>query len=203
VRLIPRDEKFYDMFGEIATRLVSSASLLNKLFTDPARIGEYCSQIKNIEHEADRITHDVIQRIDRSFVTPIDREDIHTLASKLDNVIDLIDGTARRATMFRVTATREHAKRLSEVLVRAGQALQALVSGMKQTRIVTERSAEVKRLEEEGDAIYHEAVGELFAGGMDPLDVLKWKEIYDTLERALDECEDVANAVGSIALKNF
>jgi uncharacterized protein Yka (UPF0111/DUF47 family) len=116
VRLIPRDEKFYDMFEEIASRLVSSATLLNKLFADPAHIGEYCSQIKDIEHEADRITHDVIQRIDRSFVTPIDREDIHELASKLDNVIDLIDGTARRAVMFRVTDTREHAKRLSRVL---------------------------------------------------------------------------------------
>jgi uncharacterized protein Yka (UPF0111/DUF47 family) len=203
VRLIPRDEKFYDMFEEIASRLVSSATLLNKLFADPARIGDYCSQIKDIEHEADRITHDVIQRIDRSFVTPIDREDIHELASKLDNVIDLIDGTARRAVMFRVTDTREHAKRLSQVLVQAAAALQALVAGMKRTRVVTERSAEVKRLEEEGDAIYHEAVGELFAGKMEALDVIKWKEIYDTLERALDECEDVANAVGSIALKNF
>jgi uncharacterized protein len=203
VRLIPRDEKFYDMFEEIASRLVSSTALLNKLFADPARLGEYCSQIKDIEHEADRITHDVIQRIDSSFITPIDREDIHTLASKLDNVIDLVDGTARRAAMFRVTETRDPAKRLSEVLARAAAALQSLVKGMKQSKLIGGLSAEVKRLEEEGDAIYHEAVGELFSGQMDALEVIKWKEIYDTLERALDECEDVANAVGSIALKNF
>jgi uncharacterized protein len=203
VRLIPRDEKFYDMFEAIAARLVSSTALLNKLFADPTRLAEYCSQIKDIEHEADRLTYDVIKRIDQSFVTPIDREDIHTLASKLDNVIDLIDGTARRASMFRVTEVREPARRLSEVLARAAAALEALVAGMKKSKLVAERSAEVKLLEEEGDAIYHEAVGELFSGGMEALDVIKWKEIYDTLERALDECEDVANIVGSIALKNF
>jgi len=203
VRLIPRDEKFYDMFEAIASRLVSSSALLTKLFADPAHLAEYCSQIKDIEHEADRLTYDVIQRIDSSFVTPIDREDIHTLASKLDNVIDLVDGTARRAAMFRITEAREPARRLAEVLARAAVALQALVVGMKQTRVVAERSVEVKRLEEEGDAIYHEAVGELFSGTLETLDVIKWKEIYDTLERALDECEDVANAVGSIALKNF
>jgi uncharacterized protein len=98
---------------------------------------------------------------------------------------------------------RDPAKRLSEVLARAAAALQALVAGMKQSKLVAARSAEVKLLEEEGDAIYHEAVGELFSGTMEPLDVIKWKEIYDTLERALDECEDVANIVGSIALKNF
>ena len=203
MRLIPRDEKFYDLFAELGKRLSASAKLLNQLFAEPARIEAYCAAIKAIEHEADRLTHDVIDRIDRSFVTPIDREDIHLLASRLDNVIDLIDGTARRAAMFRLREIRPHARQLSDVLMRASNTLEVMVSGMRESRTVSEHARAVKLLEEEGDAIYHEAVGALFDNGAEPLEVIKWKEMYDTIERALDECEDVANTIGSIALKNF
>jgi uncharacterized protein Yka (UPF0111/DUF47 family) len=141
-------------------------------------------------------------RIDRSFVTPIDREDIHLLVSQLDTVIDLVDGTARRAQMFHITEAREPARRLTDVLVRASDAIQAAVASMKKTKVVTERAREVKRLEEEGDAIYHEAVGALFAGSPNPLEVIKWKDLYDTIEDALDKCEDVANVLESISLKH-
>ena len=201
-KLIPRDEQFFDMFGEIARRLSTAAKLLDKLFTEPDRLNEHVAAIKKVEHEADVITHDVIVRINRSFVTPFDREDIHELASNLDNVIDLIDGTARRAVMFRVSTLREPAKQLADVIVRAGAALEEAVVAIKKPKIVIEKGQLVKELEEEGDAIYHEAVGSLFDGGEDPIEVMKWKEIYDTLERTLDQCEDVANTLESIALKN-
>ena len=201
-KLIPRDEKFFDLFDEIAIRLVRAATLQTQLFGEPARIAEHVTAIKAVEHEADVLTHTVITRLNKSFVTPFDREDIHELASRLDDVVDLIDGTARRAVMFRITAVREPARLLADVILRAATSLEAAVIAIKKPRVVIERGQEVKALEEEGDAIYHEAVGRLFDGGEDPIEVMRWKELYDTLERTLDQCEDVANVLESIALKN-
>jgi predicted phosphate transport protein (TIGR00153 family) len=201
-KLIPRDEKFFDLFDEIARRLTRAAKLQTELFDDPTQITEKVAAIKEIEHEADVLTHSVITRLNKTFVTPFDREDIHELASRLDDVVDLIDGTARRAVMFRVNTVREPARRLAAVIVRAANCLEAAVVSIKKPKIVIERGQEIKALEEEGDAIYHEAVGQLFDGGEDPIEVMRWKELYDTLERTLDQCEDVANVLESIALKN-
>jgi len=202
VRLIPRDEVFFDLFNEMAKRAKTAATLLKQLFAEPGQLDHYVGQIKAVEHEADNLTHDIINRIDKSFVTPIDREDIHLLASQLDEVVDLVDGTARRAAMFRITQVREPAKRLCEVLIRATDAIEVAVKDMRNSKIVVQQSRVIKEREEEGDALYHEAVGLLFKGTPDPLDVIKWKELYDTLERALDQCEDVANALESISLKH-
>jgi uncharacterized protein Yka (UPF0111/DUF47 family) len=202
VRLIPRDTAFFDMFEELTKRLGASSRLLAELFADPGRLEHFTALIKDQEHQADGITHDIISRIDQSFVTPIDREDIHLLASRLDNVIDLIDGTARRAAMFHITETHAAARRLCDVLVRATDHIDAAVHKMKDSRFVGEEGVTVKKLEEEGDALYHQAVGDLFKGSPDPLEVIKWKELYDTLERAIDQCEDVSNVLQSIALKH-
>ena len=202
MRLIPRDEQFYDMFTQIAQRLSTSAKLLCQLFSEPQNRDRIVGEIKAVEHEADNLTHDVIARLNKSFITPMDREDIYELASQLDNVIDLVDGTARRVVMFRITEARVPAQRLASVVERAAKALQMATSNIKDMKTVIGRGREVKLLEEEGDAIYHDAVGELFEGGYEALEVMKWKEVYDTLERALDKCEDVANVLESIALKN-
>lgn len=202
MRLIPRDTAFFAMFEQLAKRLVTSTQLLGELFAKPEQLDHFTSAIKVVEHEADTITHDIISRIDKSFVTPIDREDIHLLASRLDNVVDLVDGTARRAQMFHITDVHESARKLCEVLLRATECIEAAVLRMKDARFVVEQGHKVKLREEEGDAIYHEAVGELFRGSPDPLEVIKWKELYDTIERALDQCEDVANVLESIALKH-
>ena len=202
MQLIPRDEAFYDLFSQIARRLSMSSTLLCELFEKPQERERLVAEIKRIEHEADTLTHDVITRLNKSFITPFDREDIHELASQLDNVVDLVDGTARRVAMFRIEQGREPARRLADVLMRASKALEASVIGMKDIRTVLGRGREIKLLEEEGDAIYHEAVGALFNNPTDAIDVIKWKELYDTLERAVDECEDVANVLEAIALKN-
>ena len=202
MRLIPRDEQFYSMFSDLATRIASSARLLGELFDNPQEMTRYVGAIKEIEHEADNIIHDITTRIDKSFVTPFDREDIYLLASRLDNVVDLIDGVARRAQMFHIVEVRAPAHELCEVLIRAADSIVAAVGAMKQPKIVNTRARELKLLEEEGDAIYHDAVGGLFAGSPDPLEVIKWKELYDTLEGALDACEDVANTLESVSLKN-
>lgn len=202
MRLIPRDERFFDLFAEIAKRLTTSARLLNQLFAEPHRLDHYVAAIKAVEHEADNITYEVNAKLDTSFVTPLDREDIHTLTTRLDNVVDLIDGTARRVAMFHITEVREPARLLSDVLVRATDCIAASVGSMKVRKLVAEKAREIKTLEEEGDAIYQEAVGHLFRNGTDALEVMKWKDLYDTLENALDECENVANALESISLKN-
>ena len=202
MRLIPRDEGFFVLFNELAKRLKQSAHLLTGLFAEPQRLDHYVAAIKDVEHEADVLTHDVRARIDKSFVTPFDREDIHHLATELDDVIDLIDGTARRAAMFHIDESREPARRLAETISRAADHIVAAVATIKRAPAVAERSREIKKLEEEGDAIYQEAVGALFLGSPDALEVMKWKEIYDTLERALDQCQGVGHVLESISLKN-
>jgi predicted phosphate transport protein (TIGR00153 family) len=202
LRILPRDEKFYDMFAELAKRLTASATLLHEMFLRPGELDAKVSAIKGLEHEADNLTHDIIDRIDRTFVTPFDREDIHALASELDDVIDLIDGTARRATIFRIQKTRPAAVVLAEVLARAAKVVEEGVTDMKDAKHVYAISEKLKTLEEEGDAVYHDAMGKLFAEGGDALEVIKWKDLYDKIEDALDQCEDVGNVLQSIALKN-
>ena len=202
MRLIPRDEHFFDMFSQLAQRITTSATLLHELFSDPSRIAHFESAIKEVEHEADVLVYEVNARIDTSFVTPLDREDIHRLANRLDNVVDLIDGTARRARMFHITETRQDALLLTAVLVKMAHKIEKSVKEMKKAKVVAENGREIKLLEEEGDSLYHQAVGALFAGKPDPLDVIKWKELFDKLEEAMDECDDVSNVLESIALKN-
>ncbi len=202
MRLIPRDEQFYPMFEELAKRLTAATSLLAKLFANPERLDELVAEIKRVEHEADTLTHDVIVRIDKSFVTPIDREDIHLLASRLDDVIDLVDGVARRAQMFSVREPRPEAARLAGVLCRAAECLETSVGNLKKPKLVLDATGQLKKLEEEGDAIYHEAVGQLFRVEKDPIEVIKWKELFDKLEDAVDLCDDASNVLESIALKN-
>jgi uncharacterized protein Yka (UPF0111/DUF47 family) len=190
------------MFAALASKITAAARLLHSLFQEPDRLSDHVAAIKDLEHEADILTHDVIARIDKSFITPIDREDIHLLASRLDDVIDLIDGTARRAHMFRIREVRQCALDLTIILVRASETVEGAVTSVKKPRIVVEANRKVKQLEEEGDGVYHEAMGRLFDGEPDALDVIKWKELYDTIERAIDQCEDVANTLESISLKN-
>lgn len=202
MRIIPRDEEFYTMFGELARRLVGCAELLQEMFADPSVMEAKVTEIKQLEHEADNLTRDIIDRIDRTFVTPFDREDIHSLASELDDVIDYIDGTARRALIFRITKAPELAGVLAEVLMRAARCVADGVRDMKSPKKVSAANELLKALEEEGDAVFHDAIGRLFSPGADPLEVIKWKELYDKMEDALDQCEDVGNALQSIALKN-
>lgn len=201
-RFIPKDEGFFEMFSDLARRVTAAARLLNTAFAEPHNLQQHVAAIKDLEHEADVITHAVIERIHKVFITPIDREDIHLLVQELDDVIDMIDGCARRAQMFQIREVREGGKKLAEVLVRATEAIEWAVTSMKQSKIVAARSREVKRLEEEGDAIYNQAVGDLFAGNPDPIEVIKWKELYDTMERAIDQCEDVANVLEGITIKH-
>ena len=205
MRLLPRDEKFFDMFSAVAALAVESAALLQELLrADAPRRTAIVDQIKRLEHQADQVTHEVVTRLDRVFITPLDREDIHLLASRLDDVIDLIDGTARRLQMFRAGKAPEGAVLMADVIGRAVAQLQVAVRSLEKNRAgtVLEACVQVKRLEEEGDSLYHEWLGRLFEGDPDPLNVIKWKEIYDNLEKTLDDIEDAANVLESISIKH-
>ncbi len=201
-RLIPRDEGFFELLSRLSSKLTDAANLLCELFTQPDRLDHFAHAIKDVEHQADDITHEVALRINRSFVTPLDREDILRLASELDNVVDLIDGTARRAVMFHITGTREPARHLAEILTRCASQLAHGVREIKHPQSVGRVSRDVKKLEEEGDALYHTAVGGLFNAPLDPIEIMKWKELYDTLERAIDQCQTVGIVLESISIKH-
>ena len=200
--LFPRDEQFFPMFSDMARRLTGCAELIAQMFAEPHRIDALVMEIKRQEHEADEMMREVKLRIDRSIVTPLDREDIHLLAGRLDNVIDLLDGTARRVQMFHVRQMRPEAARLADVLRRAAARIESAVDHLKKPKLMLEHTGQLKALEEEGDAIYFEAVHALFANAADPLEVIKWKELFDKLEDAIDECDHVSHVLESIAIKN-
>jgi predicted phosphate transport protein (TIGR00153 family) len=203
LRLLPREEEFFDLFVEVATRNHEAAGRLRELFeTSPERRTPIVEAIKRLEHECDQITHEVVNRLDRTFITPLDREDIHQLASDLDDVMDTIDGTARRAQIFHLGTPPLGVKQLAEVISRMTAVLGEAVGRLKKGDDVIKYCVDAKRLEEEGDVIYHEALGLLFEKETNAIELVKWKEIYDNLERTLDEAEDVANVVESIALKH-
>jgi len=205
VRLLPRDERFFELFAAVAELNVQAA----KHFRELIEVGEerdayLVEAIKRLEHEADDLTHEVITRLDRSFITPLDREDIHLLASRLDNIIDHIDGAARRFQIFKPGPAPEGADVLAGVIVRSteqvAEAVKVLDGG--KTKTVLAACTRIKELEEEGDAVYHEWLGKLFATERDAINLIKWKELYDTLEKTLDQAEDVANVLESIAIKH-
>ncbi len=203
MRLLPREEEFFDLFVEVAERNKEAAQLLHDLFeAAPERRTPIVERIKRLEHEADQVTHEVVNRLDRTFITPLDREDIHQLASDLDDVMDVMDGTARRAQIFHIGAAPAGVRQLTEVIQRMVSVLAEGVGRLKKGDDVMKCCVEAKKLEEEGDAIYHEVLGELFEKERDALEVIKWKEIYDNLERTLDEAEDVTNVLESITLKH-
>jgi predicted phosphate transport protein (TIGR00153 family) len=203
VRLLPREEEFFDLFTEVANRNKDAVEHLRKLFeAQPDRRTPHIEAIKRLEHEADQVTHEVVNRLDRTFITPLDREDIHQLSSDLDDVMDAMDGTARRAQIFRLGAAPPGILRITEVLQRMMVAIGEAVSRLKKGDDVMKYCVETKQLEEEGDAIYHEALGQLFEKERDAIELIKWKEIYDNLETTLDQAEDVANVVESITIKH-
>jgi uncharacterized protein Yka (UPF0111/DUF47 family) len=203
LRLLPHNEEFYELFVEVSRRTAEAAKHLRELLTGkPERAAHFAEQIKRLENECDDVTHEVVRRLDRTFITPIDREDIHLLASDLDDVIDCIDGTARRAQIFRLERTPEGIAQLCDVVERITAELLLAVTKLKAKDDVMAHCVAAKHLEEEGDTVYQQMLGRLFDTETDPLRIIKWKEIYDNLERAIDEAEDVANDIESIVLKN-
>lgn len=200
--LIPRDEGFFTLFNKLAENMKRAAELLQSLFASLDRLPHFVVEIKKVEHEADAVIREVSMRLDRTFITPLDREDIYRLAQELDTVVDLIDGTARRAQMFHLRDSRPHATRLASILNDAVNELEQSVREMKDRSSVGKHTVAIKKFEEAGDTAYAEAVGALFEGNPDPMDVIRWKDVYDTLEDALDKCMTASIVLESISLKH-
>jgi uncharacterized protein len=202
-RLMPKEEKYYDLFNRLASHLSQAAQIQQQLFNNFDNRVEYADQIKQLEHICDELTHDIVRRLNQTFITPIDREDIHALASGLDNVVDAIDNMARRVVLYHIEKPTEHARKMSDVLVRIVVKIEDAVNGLEAggERVLQDCVA-IHTLESEADAYHHDAVDKLFSKETDPIHIIKMKEIYEKMERTIDRCEDVANVLEAIVLKN-
>jgi predicted phosphate transport protein (TIGR00153 family) len=202
LNLLPRDEKYFDRFNDMATRIHESARILDQFFGGESPVPGVADNIKRLEHECDEISHEILRGIDRTFITPIDREDIHRLAVRLDDVIDLIDGTVRRLVLFKITAPTPVSRKLSRTIVEITGEMVEAVSALRKQKGVIAHCIRMKQLENQGDVAYHEAVASLFAGQIDAIEVIKWKDIYENMEGCIDQCEAVAHVLESVVLKH-
>ena len=202
LRLIPREEKFYADFQALADELQRGAGLLEEMLAPDEPLWHKAEEIKEVEHKCDFLTHEIIQRLNRTFVTPIDREDIHQLATSLDDVMDAIDASATLIRLYKLRSVRFGARELAMTITSCTKQLRLALDAMERKKGVITHSVEINRLENEADRIHQDAVSRLFEEVRDPLEVMKWKEMLDFLEHATDRCEDCANVLEGVVVKN-
>jgi hypothetical protein len=202
-KIFKKDEKFFKIFGQMTVYILEAAEILGSMVRNPAAdLVPLASKIKDLEHKGDELTHRVIDELNKTFITPIDREDIHDLSAALDDVLDLIDSTATRIVLFRITDPIRAVPEMCTVLLNQAMEIGAAVSNLQDNDHVVERCIEINRLENDGDRLFQSAIASLFEDVKDPIDVIKRKEIIETLEAATDKAEDVANVLESIIVKN-
>jgi hypothetical protein len=205
-RILPASggNQFFDLFERHADRTREGAALLAAMLSNGLDAEKQAARVKAVEHEGDEITHAVIERLHQTFITPLDRDDIHRLISRMDDVLDLIEATSERVWLYGIKTVEPDARDLADVLVKAVDGIAGAVHGlrdMKDRQALIAHCTEVNRLENEGDRLLRRAVAKLFHEGADPIHVIKWKEIFDILENAIDRCEDVANVIEGVALE--
>src|SRR3954468_18233589 len=201
-RLIPREEKFYTDFLALADELKRGARVLEQMLAPDHPIWDKADEIKEVEHRCDSVTHSIIERLNRTFVTPLDREDIHALARSLDDVMDAIDAAAARIRLYRLHSVRFGAPELARIVTASTEQIGAAMQTLEQKKgVVVDHAIEINRLENEADRRHQEAVERLFEEEHDPIVVMKWKEALDFLEEATDRCEDVANVLEGVVVK--
>lgn len=201
---IPKDEKFFQLFKEMTKNIIEGAKLLKDMLDNFDNPAESQRKIKDVEHKGDSITHEIIQKLNKTFITPLDREDIYSLASKLDDILDLIDASAQRVIMYNVDSITPEAKSLGFIILQSCLAVDKAVSmlGKRSNEQIFELCVEINALENEADRVSREAISRLFDEEKDPIQLIKWKEIYETLETTTDKCEDAANILESVVVKN-
>jgi len=205
VRFFPRDERFFDLFESAAEKIEEGVTALLDLLDDYTNIPEKVKNIKDLEHEADEITHQTIDKLNRTFITPIDREDIHELITKMDDIIDFIEAVSQRLWLYRLQKPTPEIKELVLVLQKAIKMVKQTIKNlrnMKNPQIILNSCIEVNTIENEGDQVLRNAMTSLFDNVPDPINVIKLKEIYEIIEMAIDRCEDVANIIEGVVLKN-
>jgi uncharacterized protein len=201
-RLLPREEKFYSDFEALADELKRGARLLEEMLAPDPPNWNKADEIKEVEHKCDFLTHEVIQRLNRTFVTPLDREDIHALARSLDDVMDAIDAAAALVRLYRLSAVRFGVRELAKIITSSTDQVRLAVGALEAHKGLTTHAVEINRLENEADRVHQQAVGKLFDDERDPILVMKWKEALDFLEDATDRCEDVANVLEGVMVKH-
>ncbi len=201
-RLIPREERFSGDFVALAELINTGASMLRDMLVPERPIWDKADEIKEVEHKCDFLTHEIIQRLHRTFVTPLDREDIHTLARTLDDVMDAIDATAAIVRLYQIERVRPDARELANLVTASTVQMVVALKALDRRHGVAEPAVEINRLENEADRAHQSALRSLFQEERDPIAIIKWKEILDFLEAATDRCEDVANVLEGVVVKH-
>lgn len=201
MQLIPRGVKFYELFREQAENIHLAAQMLVNLFEDFKDVEKRVSEIKFLEHKGDQLTHELMMKLNQTFITPMDREDIHSLGSALDDVLDLVDAAASRLVTYKVTSVTPGARQLSKVILHGTDIILQAVSELNKPHNILEYCEKIAMLEEEADRIKGECVARLFENSTNPVEIIKWKEIYEVLEATTDKCEDVADVLEAVVLK--
>ncbi|MFL5884086.1 MAG: DUF47 domain-containing protein [Thermoleophilaceae bacterium] len=200
--LVSRDRQYFDLFEEAGGNIVRAADLLDQMLRSFPERADLARDILICEQEGDRITHDIIRRLNETFVTPIDREDIYALASALDDIVDFTEEVADYLGLYQIEAPMEQSQRLAHVLLQACRQISEAMPRLRNFDDISHYTVEVNRLENDGDRITREAVASLFHGGIDPMVVIRWKDIFERLEAAIDATERVANILEGIVIKN-
>jgi len=200
--LAPRGREFFDLFEEAGGNILRAADLLEQMLRDYPERADLAREILICEQEGDRITHDIIRRLNETFVTPIDREDIYALASALDDIVDFTEEAADYLGLYKIEAPMEQGQRLAHVLLQAARAISEAMPRLRSFEDISHYTVEINRLENDGDRITREAIASLFDTGIDPMVVIRWKDIYERLENAIDATERVANILEGIVIKN-
>ncbi|HYA26973.1 MAG TPA: DUF47 family protein [Thermodesulfovibrionales bacterium] len=204
MRIFPKEIDFFEIFDKSASNLTKATSLLVSLMENFNNLEERAQEIYEVEQDGDMLTHDIMKKLNRTFVTPIDREDIHALASRVDDILDLVWGGVDRMIVFKIKEPTQEAVELARDLHRTTEVLQKTIKELRAKNYshILEHCIEINRLENRIDRTFRDALGKLFDDMNDPLLIIKWKEIYEHLEDASDRCEDVANVLEGIVLKN-
>jgi len=201
-RLIPKEELFYDDFTSLAEQIRHGAELLDAMLAPNRPLWDKADEIKEVEHKCDFLTHEIIQRLHRTFVTPLDREDIHALARSLDDVMDAIDASAAIVRLYHIESVRPGARELTRLVRDSAEQLVKATKALERRKGIAECAVEINRLENEADRAHQAAVQALFNDERDAIVIIKWKEILDFLEQATDRCEDVANVLEGVVVKH-
>ncbi|MGA3177059.1 MAG: DUF47 domain-containing protein [Candidatus Acidiferrum sp.] len=201
-RFMPRDGDFFILFQKQAENIVAGAQAFTKMLEHYTGVPEQVQIIKAIEHQGDELTHQIFRKLNQTFITPFDREDMHELCGTMDDVIDLIDAAASRFVLYRVDSVRPGTIELTKVLCAACVELSAAIHAMETPDKALHRIIEINRLENESDRICRTLIAQLFEEEKDSVQIIKWKEIFEVIETAVDKCEDVSNVIESVILKN-
>ncbi|HOD13999.1 MAG TPA: DUF47 family protein [Spirochaetota bacterium] len=203
-RLIPQEVKFFDMFDQQAAKIVTAAACFKELASTGKFDDEGIAKMRDLEHECDSITHDIIDKLNRTFITPFDREDIHSLAHELDNVVDMLYTTSKRLRLYKLKTVNKELIEFSELIVKSVSALSRGINAMrnhKNPKDIYDACIEVNQVENQGDQLRDAIILNLFDKTRDPIKIIKWKEIFESVETVLDICEDIANLMESILVK--